>query len=212
MLGVQDRYNMCLFQTETVELICNILLRYMFVPLIQIETNEFQKMVRALIDGMSTYLPFMTYDVQMFKMRRIAGIPGYQYNADRSKELLCRSMFCQDELNQMKEMVKICHGSEISNFQFLTDVPILGGCVLEAADASKYVEISSISHKDWNKQMSDIKFWQLSAKDRRKIRIFDFVMMLYDYRIGRWIIDMSLSVSVFFMRRFMNSSINVLNN
>lgn len=107
MLGVDDEYNMCLFDIETVENICLIMLRYVFIPIVQLETPKFQKMTKALIEGLSPLMPHMSYENQMFMVKRIIGVPGYQYNVDLSKEKIIGNVFTKAELTASKELLKM---------------------------------------------------------------------------------------------------------
>lgn len=125
MLGVQDEYNMCLYSIETVSIICQMLLRYIFMPLIQFDTPEFRRMVDALFEGMKQFLPHMTYDIQMFTVKRVIGIPGYQYNVDAEKETLCRRIFENDELTKLRSEVFKHTDYEYNDVAFNECVPLL---------------------------------------------------------------------------------------
>lgn len=101
LLGVRDEYNMCLLPLKVVEIVCRFYMRYVFMPLLQLETPAFKQMANVLMEGMSDFLPHMTYDLQMFAVRQLIGIPGYQYGVDMSKEVLCRPMFTPAEFAEM---------------------------------------------------------------------------------------------------------------
>ncbi|XP_058121662.1 uncharacterized protein LOC131282037 [Anopheles ziemanni] len=99
MLGVEDQYNMCLHRLEVVEMICHLVMRYMFLPSLQLETPLFRQMIGAIVDAFTDYLPFMSYESVMFLTCRLVGIPGYQYAVDMEKERLCRPILSMDELD-----------------------------------------------------------------------------------------------------------------
>lgn len=67
------------------------------------ETPTFKKLGKAFIEGMSFFIPFSSYESRLFLARRLAGIPGYQYKADMSKEVFQRQIFTPDELQQFRE-------------------------------------------------------------------------------------------------------------
>lgn len=125
MLGVEDTFNMCLHSIETVSIICQIMLRYIFIPLIQFESPTFRQMVTALFEGMSQFLPHMTYDVQMFTAKRVIGVPGYQYNVDISKECLCRAIFTEPELEDMRQHIFRQTGYEYADMTFGNGIPLV---------------------------------------------------------------------------------------
>lgn len=97
LLGVRDEYNVCLLPLKVVEIVFQFYMRYIFMPLLQMETPLFKEMVNALLEGMRDFMPHMTYDLQMFTVRQLIGIPGYQYGVDLSKETICKPLFTSDE-------------------------------------------------------------------------------------------------------------------
>lgn len=50
---------------------------------------------------MSFFIPFSSYESRLFLARRLAGIPGYQYDVDMSKEVFQRQIFSPDEAKQL---------------------------------------------------------------------------------------------------------------
>lgn len=82
--------------------ICHIFIRYAFTPFLQMETPTFEKLGRAFIEGMKWYVPFSTYESRLFLARRLAGIPGYQFDVDPSKEYYQKQIFTKDELEKFK--------------------------------------------------------------------------------------------------------------
>ncbi|XP_061502651.1 uncharacterized protein LOC1276428 [Anopheles gambiae] len=105
MLGVRDEYNMCLFRLEVVEMICHVVIRYVFVPSLQLETQLLRHMMGAIVDAFAPYMPFVSYESVMFLTRRLVGIPGYQYGADMGKEYICRALLTQAELDAVLEQM-----------------------------------------------------------------------------------------------------------
>ncbi|XP_055628422.1 uncharacterized protein LOC129769913 [Toxorhynchites rutilus septentrionalis] len=103
MLGVQDQYNICLPELAVVETICQICLRYIFMPLLQLESPLFKTMVRAIVDGLNEFTPFNSYESMIWFVRRVAGIPGYQYSVDLQKETVCRKLYSSEELASMRK-------------------------------------------------------------------------------------------------------------
>lgn len=76
------------------------------------DTKIFQKLGRAFADGMGIFMPFFTYDSMLFLSRRLAGVPGYQYKVDRSKEYYLRQIFTKSELETLKLMFQNVPGFE----------------------------------------------------------------------------------------------------
>ncbi|XP_053673436.1 uncharacterized protein LOC128723697 [Anopheles nili] len=103
MLGVEDVYNMCLHRLEVVEMICRMVMRYVFLPSLQLETPLFRQMIGAIVDAFTGYMPFVSYESVLFLTRRLVGIPGYQYAVDLQKEQICRPLLTKQELDGVLE-------------------------------------------------------------------------------------------------------------
>src|SRR4051812_39417444 len=92
--------------------ICRIFIRYAFIPFLQLETPTFKKLGKAFIEGMSFFIPFSTYESRLFLARRLAGIPGYQYDVDMSKETFQRQIFSAHEVKELTEKFQKSPGHE----------------------------------------------------------------------------------------------------
>lgn len=92
--------------------ICHIFNRYLFIPLLQLENPTFTKLGKAFIDGMSKYIPFSSFESRLFLARRLAGVPGYQYNVDMKKEYIIRQVFTEDELKHITDQFQNISGHE----------------------------------------------------------------------------------------------------
>lgn len=228
MLGVQDQYNMCLHPIETVKIICQMMLRYVFIPFIQLETPHFKSMVEALFAGMSQFLPHMKYDIQMFSVKRVIGVPGYQYNVDLSKEKLCRQLFIKAELIELREVFIKNNGYEsFSNLNFVDGVPIfeikhnikaeekvLGSSKNDLKELHSILGLNSSSqivikmtspNIEWCNYLNDSKFYELTSRDQFVIRMRCQMLRIYEYRIGRYICESGLSLMLFFMKLWQKS-------
>ena len=112
MIGVKEKFNICLLPLPNLEMLCQIFMRYVFIPIIQIETPLFREMTQAMLDGLSNYLPHMDYDAQMFMARRICGVPGYQYDVPLENEKWCRSIFSPAEVDECNRMLYANNGPD----------------------------------------------------------------------------------------------------
>lgn len=92
--------------------ICRIFIRYAFIPFLQLETPTFQKLGRAFIEGLKFFVPFSTYESRLFLARRLAGVPGYQFEVDMSKEFYHRQIFNKAELKRFVEEFQKTPGHE----------------------------------------------------------------------------------------------------
>uniref|UniRef100_A0A182IL11 ER-bound oxygenase mpaB/mpaB'/Rubber oxygenase catalytic domain-containing protein n=1 Tax=Anopheles atroparvus TaxID=41427 RepID=A0A182IL11_ANOAO len=162
MLGVEDQYNMCLYRLEVVEVICQMLLRYIFLPSLQLETPLFRQMVITIVDAFADYMPFTSYESVMFLTRRLVGVPGYQYMVDMEKEQICRRLLSMQELDGVLQYmetrdgyrqaieidkVRLYHVKDLNspslnaiNQNFLTSIESIGGPYTEKSNNELSIE------------------------------------------------------------------------
>lgn len=171
-LGVHDAYNMCLLPLPAVEVVCQMLLRYVFVPLIQLESPLFRSMVEALLAGLQPFMPHMTYGAQVFGVRRMCGVPGYQYHVAGTKETLCRALFTEAEATMLRATIFRNVGWEYGELTFGVGVPLIavhrGGVEVAHGDDLDIADGSSVAPATLDTLH---KLLQLNAQDRIAIRI-----------------------------------------
>jgi hypothetical protein len=97
MLGIEDDYNICLHPLEVVQAICEICMRYVFTPLLQLESSRMDKMYNAIMDGIGYYIPHSSYGSVLFFVRRLVGIPGYHYITDTPNFNFAKHYFSDEE-------------------------------------------------------------------------------------------------------------------
>jgi hypothetical protein len=67
--------------------------------MIQVETSTTVKLRRVFLRGFANYLPFTSYDSSMFMLKRLTGVPGYQYKV--------KNEFLQPQIFTAEEILKI---------------------------------------------------------------------------------------------------------
>lgn len=92
--------------------ICRIFIRYSFIPNLQLETPTFKILGKAYCDGMSIFSPMATYESRMFLAKRLAGVPGYQYDTKNPFEYYQREVFSPEEREILNEHFKKIPGHE----------------------------------------------------------------------------------------------------
>lgn len=124
MLGIKDEFNLCLLPVNVVKKASEIIMRYFILAAVQLETPQFKAMTQALLDGLSHFMPFMTYEIQMFLTRRAACVPGYQYNMSLDTEKHCRSVFSTENIQHFLKDRARTTGYEFMEFTFLYKIPV----------------------------------------------------------------------------------------
>lgn len=61
---------------------------------------------------MGFFIPFSSFESRLFLARRLAGVPGYQYDVDMSKEIFQRQIFTFDEVQKIVEHFQMTPGHE----------------------------------------------------------------------------------------------------
>lgn len=227
MLGVEDEYNMCLFDIETVESICMMMLRYIFMPTIQLETPKFKAMTQALLKGLSPFIPHMSYNIQMFLVKRIIGVPGYQFGVDLAEEKICRQIFSAEELTAAREACKLLFN--FCDIIFDDGIPILASKNSVSIEIptdineskrhenppqlQQYIEVGDkrfnciMRSKDvdhWKVYLNDAEFYVLSRWDQLTVRWLCLVVKCYENSVVRYFFEMGVNVVLFFIRRYLN--------
>ncbi|XP_037044901.1 uncharacterized protein LOC119080606 [Bradysia coprophila] len=223
MLGVEDHFNMCLFSLETIEHICSILIRYFFIPVIQLETVKFKEMTNVLLNGLSPFMPHMSYDIQLFLVKRIIGVPGHQYGVDVSKEVICRSIFSADELDMARKVVRSMHRENSHYLQmyeiFFNDgIPVAGQSNLKSVKSSVKSEhgnsieiygktfhwiMKSNDGAEWREYLNDAAFYALSKRDQLMVRWICFLFWCYgNLRLAKYVCEWGMNLILFLMQRF----------
>lgn len=104
MIGVEDRFNICLLPIEAVEIEFDLLMRNVFSPYLQIETLAFKQMINDMLVGLQHYVPFLEYQSQMFMMNRAIGLPGYQLDVDSKREIPHRNILSPEDVAEIRKV------------------------------------------------------------------------------------------------------------
>lgn len=172
MLGIEENFNMCLNSLKVVEILCTITLQYFFTPFLQIETTIFRQMITAIVDGMSEFLPMMTYEFQMFRVKRIAGLYGYQYKINSKKDKLCKHIFSNEEMNEIRQHMQ-------DRFKF---------------DYTTVMEIGK--HDDSNyKDLCAMEKFQIYFVDA-------MYQLFYQSYVGRFLLELGLSWKLSVLKKY----------
>lgn len=205
MLGIQERYNMCLLALPTVEIICSIVMQYFFTPFLHFETSNFRQMVMAILDGMSDFLPNMTYDFQMFRLRRIAGVTGYRYRINSEKDWLCRQVFNELEMDEIRQFMMHRYGYDFTHLLITADGmvskrPIV--VTISPNDGQKQMDQRESNNNDLERMANDAKFKELGIVDKFRVNTVCLMVKFYRCAIGWHILELGLSVKLYMMKKY----------
>lgn len=204
MLGVKEQYNMCLHSLPVVEIICLITMQYFFTPFLHFETCDFRHMIMAILDGMSDFLPNMTYDFQLFRVRRIAGVTGYQYRMNSEKDRMCRQVFNDQEMGEIRKFMMLRYG-----FDFTQLLKTADGMPTDAPTIIKINEINDVqsvgcesNNNDMERKINDNKFKLLGTLDKFRLYTVCVMAKFYQCTVGWHMLELGLSIKLYLMRRW----------
>lgn len=184
---------------------------------------------KAFVEGMSHYIPFSSFESRLFLARRLAGVPGYQYDVDISREGLYKQIFSASEIELFKQKFQSTTGNEYrKHFVFDEKIYLLkvnSNPILENSQGSKIEECSKwrgdkkflstlldlkptqmlvMSHVDetmLSKYLNGDNLHELSKRDILKVQFEIAVVKLMRFRLFRLAVETYMRVSYFFMNR-----------
>lgn len=208
MLGLRDEFNFCLNDVKVVEIVLSMALRYICMPLIQIEPKNYMKMISAAIDGLSKFAPDLTVSSQLFMVRRLCGLPGYQFGVNLDKENICPDMYTGEEISAIKREMNGLAPEFMNCSRYMTKDPVLyepsGDIVSSEIDDTKlFCKYMGLDENDndgqliativpvslWRSHLNDKKFGYLSYRDQITIRMRCLIVRLAGYRVFKFFAD-----------------------
>lgn len=80
MLGIKEEYNLCTDDSATTLPRVRAVRSQIYVDALSSPTKTFDKMSRAVVDGLWCFNPFLDYDAVMFFTSMLANVPGHSYS------------------------------------------------------------------------------------------------------------------------------------
>lgn len=193
------------------------------------ETPIFKKLGKTFIDGMSPFIPFSSYESRLFLARMLAGVPGYQYNVDMSKEHFQRQLFSPEEIKKIKEQFQNTPGHEYRRNMVFNDKICL--IAVRKMNYIKHeIENNNNDQPEWEKApnslinimelnpselvitevkdenikeyQNDVKFKDLSSGDQRLVKMGKMI----ESRFMKPMFEAGLSFNLFFMEKYHNGN------
>uniref|UniRef100_U5EP54 ER-bound oxygenase mpaB/mpaB'/Rubber oxygenase catalytic domain-containing protein n=1 Tax=Corethrella appendiculata TaxID=1370023 RepID=U5EP54_9DIPT len=217
LLGVEDEFNIYLNSSSVVRLVFSIYLRYIVMPMIQLENPDIKLMAKSFVDGFKEYVP-TSYERKLFLLRRLIGIPGYQYNIDLNEErLMCRNIFTNNELATVKEYYLNHNFWNIDlideDFQLLK-IESKSSCdsILNPCDEVGHISINDTeqicfrklqNQNSWNNSLNDSAYRRFNEIDQKRIRFGLSILEKYNCNfIAKFLINFLSDFMIFKMRKF----------
>lgn len=188
--------------------------------MIQLETSTTAKLRRAFLDGFSDYLPFTSYSSSMFMLKRLAGVPGYQYKVQN--ETLQRQIFTAEEIRMISREYETRIDHEYRKYLTFYDKVLLIYSDFELPPKVKgNFEIKKHFEKILRDEIpsnltfsavddsaivfDDENYKSLSFRDKMFVSLNIFLIGLLDFLVTRQIIDILWLIVLFIMKRTMKT-------
>ncbi|CAO1310604.1 unnamed protein product [Diamesa serratosioi] len=210
MLGIEDQFNMCLFPLEVVEKICQIYIRYVFVPILQLELPVFKKLTKSFLSGFDMFFPNQSYKSTMFNLKRVTGVPGYQYKVDLSKEFFCDQIFSSEELEKFSMSMDSIPGGKYKTKLFFQPKLQLLSQVEESDSIDEVlqsIKVQEINDEEIVNYLNDHQFYKLSADDQKKVNLELAKVKVLDKLTGRLLSDMFIKSKIESIRYYMKYAV-----
>lgn len=163
---------------------------------------------------MSSFVLTASYESRLFLARRLVGVPGYQLDVDRSKEVLSRMIFSVDEIKMLNRQLRatrrhVVFENELSLHNINENSKLIAETNDAAVDDEKksFSKLSKLSRteitqtNDDNFQMflSEKRFYKLSKREQRLVRIEIFHSKAYSLRFVRPLYEIFAGFVIFLM-------------
>lgn len=93
MIGIHDRYNLCTDSLDTTVERMTQVQEHILKPALIAPSENFEKMGKALIEGLWCFNPFLDYDAFLFMTARLTGLPGYHYWTEEHPSSGCKTKY-----------------------------------------------------------------------------------------------------------------------
>lgn len=208
ILGIKDKFNLCLLPVETVIIICKYFLRLFLIPQMQIETHNFKKMVGVLLEGLKHIVPLPDPKVYLTLTKIYCQVPGYNKFISREDNPNHRIIFTQLELDAVYEITKNIqphfppttkvpiikvyetaqskeNNNEIMNctdYNYMTELLQIDACKIDI----QYVTVVEDEAFDFGSELFDAENFVV----RFTIRAMFFIKKIYHWSpLCRWLLD-----------------------
>lgn len=179
-------------------------------------------------------MPFVSFESRLFMVKRIAGVPGYQYDIKVPIDYYQKEVFNAEELKQLNEHFETIPGHEstrhlsLGGKMYLLNVKklIVSNNLTDenenispdwlGADKNSFLEflglnypseleIVEVDERFIGMYMNDRKFHELSYNDQRKVKASIRVNNQFANRFAKLIQEAIVSVHIFLMKRFVKN-------
>lgn len=177
ILGIKDKFNLCLLPVEVVRIVCKHFLRLFFIPQMQIETPNFKKMVGAMLKGAKKIVPLGASNVFLTLAKIYCQVPGYNKFISKEDNPNHRVIFTQSELDAVYAMTRHIQ----PHFPQTTKIPII--TVFETAQTKEDVNESKDGiDYSYVKEMLNIEVSKIDIqyKTADEKKAFEFGSELFD--------------------------------
>lgn len=121
---------------------------------------------------MELFYPGLSYESTIFFLKRLTGIPGYQYKVDLSKEFFCDQIFSLEEFQRFSKLLEAIPEEKYKAKLFFQQKLQLLSTIEESDVIDEVVEsmtVQEINEDEIVNYLNDDQFYALSTDDQKKL-------------------------------------------
>lgn len=176
------------------------------MPILQLELPVFKKLTTSFLSGMDLFFPNLSYEATVFNLKRVTGIPGYQYKVDLSKEFFCDQIFSLEEYQAIMKILDAVPGERYKAKLFFQQKLQLLSTIKESDLINEVMEsmtVEEINEDEIVNYLNDDQFYKLSADDQKKVIQEIGKVNVLDKVTGRLLSDMFIKSKISSVRYYM---------
>lgn len=142
------------------------------MPILQLELPVFKKLTTSFLSGMDIFFPHLSYEATIFFLKRLTGIPGYQYKVDLSKEFFCDQIFSLEEFQRFSKILEAVPEEKYKAKLFFQQKLQLLSTIKETDIIGEILEsmtVQEINEDEIVNYLNDDQFYELSTDDQKKL-------------------------------------------
>ena len=169
------------------------------MPILQLELPVFKKLTTSFLSGMDIFFPNLSYNATVFNLKRLTGIPGYQYKVDLSKEFFCDQIFSLEEYQTFSKMLDAVPGERYKAKLFFQQKLQLLSTIKESDSIDEVMQsmtVQEINEDEIVNYLNDDQFYKLSADDQKKVNQEIVKVSVLDKITGRLLSDLFIKSKI----------------
>ena len=174
------------------------------MPILQLELPVFKKLATSFLSGFGIFFPALSYNSTLFNLKRITGIPRYQYKVDLSKEFFCDQIFSSEELEKFSK--KSASSDTYQSKLYFQPKLSLFSNIIESDSIDEVMEsmtVQELNEDEIVNFLNDDQFYELSPDAQKEVNQELAKVKHLDNLLGRLLSDMFINSKISSVQYYM---------